>query len=416
MFVIFLPAILLADNWQPVSTPNNIKPKRLFVCDNGNYIITGHVNKNLGDDFGAYSYKDGLYSNIPFYTYYTQFFNASRNGSYVYKHSWPPYNEATVGVTESGTWSINSSMGLPKELANLGFIFGSTKFYNQAIDPVNNHSKILIASSPSGVIVLDTAVQDIITMYFSDNLNGYYIGQLTNIRYNLYKTTDGGYSWNVVKQFFGETFSAGSSNISFINNYQGYINANNSIYFTNDGGNTWNLTVRSNDRITDAYFVDYNIGYIINDNDLIKTIDHGLTWTLERTIIISPAPIDGYTGHILSGNGNLVMFVSDTLVYRNVVMTGGIINGEINSFSLSQNYPNPFNPTTKIEYSLPKSSKVMIKIYNMSGKEVATLVDSYQTVGNYETTFDGSKLSSGVYFYKLQAGDYVDTKKMMLIK
>ena len=81
-----------------------------------------------------------------------------------------------------------------------------------------------------------------------------------------------------------------------------------------------------------------------------------------------------------------------------------------------QNYPNPFNPTTVIKWSLKEAAFVTLKIYDVMGREVGTYVNEKLNIGIYETTFDGSDLSSGVYYYKLQAGNFTDTKKMMLIK
>lgn len=85
-------------------------------------------------------------------------------------------------------------------------------------------------------------------------------------------------------------------------------------------------------------------------------------------------------------------------------------------FKLSQNYPNPFNPTTQIEYSVAEASQVTLEVFNILGKRVATLINQEQQPGNYEVTFDGSNLASGVYLYRLQAGTYVSTKKLILAK
>lgn len=85
-------------------------------------------------------------------------------------------------------------------------------------------------------------------------------------------------------------------------------------------------------------------------------------------------------------------------------------------YSLSQNYPNPFNPTTNIEYSIPKNSNVTLRIYDMLGKEVATLVNKQQDAGTYITTWNASDYGSGVYFYRLTAGSFVQTKKLSLTK
>ena len=97
------------------------------------------------------------------------------------------------------------------------------------------------------------------------------------------------------------------------------------------------------------------------------------------------------------------------------------LNNEVNigvpsNFSLSQNYPNPFNPTTKINFDLPVDGNVSIKIFDMSGKEVMTLVNEAKTAGYYSVNFNGASLSSGIYFYTINAGSFVSTKKMTLIK
>jgi hypothetical protein len=86
------------------------------------------------------------------------------------------------------------------------------------------------------------------------------------------------------------------------------------------------------------------------------------------------------------------------------------------SYKLENNYPNPFNPSTIISWQSPVSSWQTLKIYDVMGNEVATLVDEYKSAGRYEVEFDASNLSSGIYFYKLQAGAFAETKKMILTK
>ncbi len=87
------------------------------------------------------------------------------------------------------------------------------------------------------------------------------------------------------------------------------------------------------------------------------------------------------------------------------------------NFELFQNFPNPFNPTTLITYSVPKNnSKITLKVYNILGKEIATLVDKTQNVGNYSVSFNANDLPSGVYFYQLKSGNFIQTKKMVLMK
>jgi hypothetical protein len=116
-------------------------------------------------------------------------------------------------------------------------------------------------------------------------------------------------------------------------------------------------------------------------------------------------------------------FLADTLFRWTVV---GVPDQEEipTSYSLGQNYPNPFNPSTTIQFDVPKTSIVTLKVYNMLGQEVATLVDEKREAGKYEVVLNGSEMSSGVYFYRLQArtidgvrvNDYVNTKKLLLVK
>jgi hypothetical protein len=93
-------------------------------------------------------------------------------------------------------------------------------------------------------------------------------------------------------------------------------------------------------------------------------------------------------------------------------------------FSLHQNFPNPFNPVTKIHLDIPNgfatntfgNNKVVLKVYDIMGREITTLVNEQLQPGTYEVTFDGSNLPSGVYFYQLRAGEFVETKKLILLK
>ncbi|MBF8249065.1 MAG: hypothetical protein HW374_1865 [Bacteroidetes bacterium] len=86
------------------------------------------------------------------------------------------------------------------------------------------------------------------------------------------------------------------------------------------------------------------------------------------------------------------------------------------TYELSQNYPNPFNPSTTIRYSIPMQSRVTLRVVNMLGQVVETLVDADLGVGAYVVQFNASRLATGVYFYQLRAGDFVSVKKMLLLK
>jgi hypothetical protein len=102
-----------------------------------------------------------------------------------------------------------------------------------------------------------------------------------------------------------------------------------------------------------------------------------------------------------------------TTEYSNII---DVTFGAVSEFALDQNYPNPFNPSTKIKYEIKEKSNVELKVFDLLGREIATLINEEKPVGNYEIDFNASRLSNGVYFYRLQAGAFVQTRKMILLK
>ena len=111
------------------------------------------------------------------------------------------------------------------------------------------------------------------------------------------------------------------------------------------------------------------------------------------------------------------------LLYTQPYQNGGqesdwqvISSGTVNDFKLSQNYPNPFNPSTKIKYRISKLSFVTLKVYDVLGNEVTTLINKEKSAGSYEVEFSATNLPSGVYFYQLKSNSFFQTKKMLLIK
>jgi hypothetical protein len=119
-----------------------------------------------------------------------------------------------------------------------------------------------------------------------------------------------------------------------------------------------------------------------------------------RPVYVALARKAGTTDNTLVGDGNSVKREQ----------------GVASSFALSQNFPNPFNPATSIFFSIPASMHVTLKVYDLIGNEIATLLDEHKDAGNYTLTFDATKLASGVYFYRLQSGAFVSMKKMVLMK
>jgi hypothetical protein len=92
------------------------------------------------------------------------------------------------------------------------------------------------------------------------------------------------------------------------------------------------------------------------------------------------------------------------------------LNGIPTEYNLSQNYPNPFNPTTSIQFAIPKESFVKLTVFNILGQEMKVLVNKNMSAGNYKINFDASRFNSGMYVYRIEAGDFVSVRKMLLVK
>ena len=116
----------------------------------------------------------------------------------------------------------------------------------------------------------------------------------------------------------------------------------------------------------------------------------------------------------IAGDGKVDMGAYES-IFKFTHLRDKLWNGPL-SFSLSQNYPNPFNPTTKINYELPMTNYVNLSVYNLLGQEVITLVDEKQNAGYYQVQWDASRFASGVYYYRIEAGEFVDVKKMILLR
>jgi hypothetical protein len=147
---------------------------------------------------------------------------------------------------------------------------------------------------------------------------------------------------------------------------------------------------------------------------IYRSTNSGVNWTAQTITV--PNPIYGITfysqglGWVCTALGKIYKYVDPNFVGV------GNNNQSPKDFALGQNYPNPFNPTTTINYTIPQSSNVTIKIYDLLGHEVMSLVDGFKTAGNHTAFVDASNLASGVYVYKMNAGDFSDVKRMTLVK
>lgn len=140
----------------------------------------------------------------------------------------------------------------------------------------------------------------------------------------------------------------------------------------------------------------------------------GQSWSTSNSGLSSPL---GFRDFVFDENAFAYIFTYEEGVFKSDSPTNIMVNPGIpNKFSLAQNYPNPFNPVTQIKFDLPQSSIVKLTIYDISGKEAARLVNGTLQAGSYSYSFNAEGFPSGIYFYRLDADDYGETKKMMLVK
>jgi len=297
-------------------------------------------------------------------------------------------------------------------------------------------------------------------IWMTSATNGFMEGDPVQARWSLWKTTNGGTTWDSTGLYVPQVGSeAGWNNGIFIMGTNIWFNTSVAkIYYSANNGTSWspqtipsaasafgqvwfnsptlglasaNTTPLRTTNLGSNWTAGTvppgtgNIAGIIGSGTtfwivrntatgIYKTTNNGVNWTTDYT---ATAPL----WHIgLSRNGIAAYAAGGTgTVVKNSNLLIGItpIGGEVpNIYELGQNYPNPFNPQTSINISLPKSSFVTMKVFDVLGKEVLTPVNEFKTTGNYSVSIDGSSLSSGIYFYTLTAADFTATKKMILIK
>jgi hypothetical protein len=295
-------------------------------------------------------------------------------------------------------------------------------------------------------------------------------GDIGGWHYFLDFSTDGGYNWTTNDSLGSLSKFASNDSLLFAgsglysNSGWGYgISPPWGIYISRDQGYTWesttfpeqqvtSLAVRGNlvavtSTLTDTASISYNHFHLSNDNgESWTTIDNGITgkgldliW-LEDDLVASTSEgifylksgsntwslrseglNDSIVGNLTLHNNELFLIGSSrTIWHRPISEITSVSEDQVDEmpteFLLSQNYPNPFNPSTKIKYSIPQSSNVIIKVFDILGSEIETLVNEEKPTGTYEITWSAANLPSGVYFYRIQASSFVETKKMLLLK
>lgn len=202
-----------------------------------------------------------------------------------------------------------------------------------------------------------------------------------------------------------------------INSTIGWITGNKGLISkTTNSGLTWfRQNSETNNDLYSICFIDENIGWICGNGVILKTVNAGTVWKkdleISSVILRSIFFIDQYTGWSV-GNGGLILKTT-TGGSTWILHSKNIIPDE---YSLWQNYPNPFNPVTKIKFDIQKSEYTTLKIFDIAGKEIAVLVNEFLSPGSYETIWNADNFPSGIYFAKIQAGNYSQIIKMTLLK
>ncbi len=247
------------------------------------------------------------------------------------------------------------------------------------------------------------------TGYMSENYSIIYLPGPTFYKSYIKKTTNSGDNWS--NAFYLDGFNL--KDFQFINESTGYVCTNgDGMYKTTNAGTNWlKISSYAPDKIQ---FINESTGYANGQ----MTTDGGVNWVNKFR------PISGCNAIKVSQSG-FGLIIGNSGVLYGTIDGGGVISAVFNTnaqipeaFTLSQNYPNPFNPSTRINYKLRNSSYVSLKVFDLLGKEVATLVNEKQSAGSYEVDFNSTEfnLPSGIYFYTLNAGEFKETKKMVLVK
>lgn len=321
-------------------------------------------------------------------------------GSGAYKTTNCGDNWTSLPIPAGG--SIMYSADFPD--INTGYLSGATGKIVKTTNGGSNWTNIL-----SGVSSLYTLQGN----FFVDINTGYVCGWQSDNSSVILKTIDGGSNWAT------QNFSSGRFNSIFFMDINTGIVIGQKIYRTTDAGNNWNeITTSVSIFSTELYFPSQNTGYCSGfGGTIIKTTDAGLTWFRQTTGTSSHLEsiyfINDNTGYACGQNGKVLKTTDGGGPPFGIIS----ISTEIpEKLSLSQNYPNPFNPVTNINFGIPQKSFVKIIVYDAAGKVIDQLVNFELNAGTYKVDWQADDFPSGVYFYSLQAGNYKESKKMIMLK
>ncbi|MEO6695424.1 MAG: YCF48-related protein [Ignavibacteria bacterium] len=354
-------------------------------------------------------------------------------------------NDGTIlKTTNAGTnWILRSSNTIQNlnsvhfPSSNTGYICGDTGIILKTIDAGENW-----------IALNSNVIKNLKSVFFIDENTGTCVGREGAIL----KTINGGINWNDISSPLGSYFTsvffvdlntgvavselgpdlrtingginwisvvAGTFDVFFTDHSTGYSTAaSGNITKTTNSGESW-LTYNTGqtDIIQAIYFINSESGFAVGrEGSVSKTTNGGIAWTTQAKItnnfLNTVYFTNPNTGYIAGDFGTLLKTTNGGLVFI-------LANNEIipQDYSLNQNYPNPFNSSTVIKYKINKTSEVNLKLYNIAGKEISTLVNQVQTSGAYEILFNSQEITSGVYFYSLLLNNnLIDTKKLIITK
>ena len=298
--------------------------------------------------------------------------------------------------------------------------FRALQFLNENTGYVGGRYGVRSKTTNSGITwdTLSMAGSQLYSIFFF-NANTGFMGDGASI---IHKTTNSGMNWTMTSLTDTSSVPSGYAlmDIDFLNEMTGYIvgrtNSRGAIFKSTNSGANW-INIFHTDSIQ-LYSIDINNESTIfaagEIRKVLKSTNAGLTWSITE--------IPGNFWELYS-----IRFINEntgfTSGYGHVFKTtnGGVFVNQISNeipegFSLYQNYPNPFNPTTKIKFQISKLSDVKLIVYDILGREVATLVNERLKAGTYEVEFEGTSLPNGVYFYTLITDSFKETKRMVLKK
>ena len=259
---------------------------------------------------------------------------------------------------------------------------------------------------------------DLESICFINKDEGWFVGTPSaTSEVSIVHTTDGGQTYDIQTNPTDPDIKLNC--VSFATNLQGVaVGLTGTILYTSDGGQNWEIRPYSSNRWQSVFLTQSGKAWAVGANgNIAYSIDWGYTWTAQQSGVTCELWevffVNDDEGWIVGGGVGLPGVILHT---TNGGITGVNETNIVTQFELHQNYPNPFNPSTTIKWQQPGTGLVSLTIYDVLGREIATLFDEELIAGKHETVFDASRFSSGIYFYQLIVGEFIQTKKMILLK